>query len=828
MATRNTYLAYKRDTSLLLRWMIQTSNNIIKSSMFRDSEEEPRELNRTGQITVADIVPLCRLIAKHVTSISPSIYQLFQSIIDARTDSHLMFQQIAANTEDKEIEESNSTHKFFIDTLVEAFEALGGNLAKPGATQSVDHDTAPITEEEVEQLIFANRFAALQVSDNGQEQDEEDGSSDNGISRQPSSIPQRKQTRPGRGKKDKRGKKQKPKNKQLSVSEHNLDHLPLESYKLIQDEDSEEEYMWAALCLVKEWMNLRHELQEVWRDVAYKNMNVAIGGTLSNFAIAMIQRTSRAIFVHFPEKDSYHSITDEVTAGVPYEVHERVLSQLWLFFHSAQDDLSSLNATKKLHIDVQEQLLTHAYHALMDFITDFQHTRSGKPTKRMLAELNNWDPNFNLLKATEKERLRWRRNYTINWLYDMVNLFSAPRPQHRKFLGLEDFASFITSLAMQKPGTDIRHKILPHHVFQLQLIVDSMTISRGWALNSLQGNMLAPPANSFKPEQDIKDCFLSTELSDKGLPARFISLLQVWGLTDPDKKHNMAIEAHNDASILRDLIEGLQNSLGQVTMGVWNRNPEPLILLHLHNMVHKRGYLKNPVELLYLVQQLFEPCVFPDGQAPSSKFYKALGPLLQDFSPQDSARVQRSRAQHQKLVREWLTRDMNLHEALDVGAYRIFNQKSGLVMYRDAKWDVDRIPDSDLYLNSCLTKVRLLQTKQIFDSVTGQWRRRDTELTRKIARAGMSEDQLFEDVPLFKEELVNRQTADPDKRTSKARSVGNIGDYNCRPLNNRELLDVLRVDIASDIMSPCPFSGFNYLAVLVSSIMVLREIRTTL
>jgi hypothetical protein len=121
----------------------------------------------------------------------------------------------------------------------------------------------------------------------------------------------------------------------------------------------------------------------------------------------------------------------------------------------------------------------------------------------MQAQLDNWDPMFDLSRATNDERLRWRRSYTINWLYDLVNVFSSivvqrntmkgekhvyenvdwsttgPWHVHRRLFGLNEFAGDITYLAMQKQHVDVRQKILPHHVFQLQCIVDSLTASRG-------------------------------------------------------------------------------------------------------------------------------------------------------------------------------------------------------------------------------------------------------------------------------------------------------------------------------------------------------------
>ena len=88
---------------------------------------------------------------------------------------------------------------------------------------------------------------------------------------------------------------------------------------------------------------------------------------------------------------------------------------------------------------------------------------------------------------------------------------TGPWHYHRRLFGLNEFAGIITTLAMQKPGTDIRNKILPHHVFQLQCIVDSMTLSRGWTVSSLRGHVLEQPARKFFARRDV-DRFLDREV----------------------------------------------------------------------------------------------------------------------------------------------------------------------------------------------------------------------------------------------------------------------------------------------------------------------------
>ncbi|EED18894.1 hypothetical protein TSTA_126050 [Talaromyces stipitatus ATCC 10500] len=50
---------------------------------------------------------------------------------------------------------------------------------------------------------------------------------------------------------------------------------------------------------------------------------------------------------------------------------------------------------------------------------------------------------------------------------------------------------------MQPANTEIRHKILPHHVFQLQCMLDTFTVSRSWSMSALRGHVLMPPAQGF-------------------------------------------------------------------------------------------------------------------------------------------------------------------------------------------------------------------------------------------------------------------------------------------------------------------------------------------
>jgi hypothetical protein len=330
--------------------------------------------------------------------------------------------------------------------------------------------------------------------------------------------------------------------------------------------------------------------------------------------------------------------------------------------------------------------MIHVYQDLYDFLIDFRKNRSGKPTKRLLSEISNWDPNLDLIRATKEERIQWRRVYTINWLYDLVNLFSSiviqritqkgqkivletvdwsvngPWNVHRRLFGLNEFAGEITSLAFQPATTDIQQKILPHHVFQMACIVDSLTVSRGWSTNILRGHVLCPPAPGFRPRRDV-DLFLDREginfgrgycesievliqlferdamLHDnpyrhldkcgvlKTLQEDFINWLgeskYMHGLTSipPSRFSNTDTNGLWEYSPFlcgAGLAEGLELAYG-TSMLILDRLPETICLVHLHNMLVQKGYIKKKIGLYTALSEQF-PTAFFGGKPPTSNF----------------------------------------------------------------------------------------------------------------------------------------------------------------------------------------------------------------
>jgi hypothetical protein len=286
---------------------------------------------------------------------------------------------------DPEIERSNLSHRKFIDALIEAFEALGGREweSESKAQKSV--------QEDEDDVIFANKFSTLDVhesKDNDElelEQEDEDdeynvpGSEVHAAVAALRSVGPKKSA--GKGKKGKRGKYgKKAKSKKPATIEVSLDDIPLESYRIIDSEGGGliTDYLIAVYSLVEQWVKLRHDLQEIWQEASYEGLNGAVAGALSNVAVAMVKQTQSAIFVDFPGHDSYETVMKTITRGDP----EKAQGNFHLTLHRIGPSNDKAEKVQETDIDVKEQFMIHTYWNLLDFITDFQHTYSGKPTKR--------------------------------------------------------------------------------------------------------------------------------------------------------------------------------------------------------------------------------------------------------------------------------------------------------------------------------------------------------------------------------------------------------------------------------------------------------------
>ncbi|KAM0256882.1 hypothetical protein ACHAQJ_004703 [Trichoderma viride] len=897
MKINNFYVSYKRDTRLLLYWMIKTSNAIIKS--LEDSGDGvPLGLNVTGQVTVSDLVPMSALIVKYHTNTPSTIYRLFQSVIELRSIYYSQFQQLAVVSPDEELERSNSTHKHFIDTLTEAFRVLGGETwlcreqEKKTKSDEEGSDSSP--------FAFTNKFSVLDLDSDPENHDApEDANSEGSDKESDSGAPRQKRQKQNSRKKKKKGKGKNTQRdgKSSQTDGQFLDGVPLESCRIIEDDDMTE-YVMAVLALTGDLIQLRLYLEEIWHRVAYKDLNSAVAATVSKMAVAMIKQSEATIFLDFPGYESYEMIKQTITRG---DV-EKAENEFRLIIRTKGAE-SSWEATETL-LDIKELFLIHAYNDLVDFITDYQKTRSGKPTKRMLAQIDKWDPNLNLKEATKEERIKWRRSYTINWLYDLVNVTACvaihgknagregyvfeqmdwsdngPLKPYRRMFGLNEFASEVTTLAMQKPGSNIRHRIPPHLVFQLQCIIDAWTVSRGWVISGVKGHVLSEPAQSFQPRRDL-DIFLGREswssARDKGFFRGTHTLKSVYMRFKSSSKsfdHTM-----DCIRILEKLGFEFLDALGKCknfdsvslwlpsrfattnANGVWDYSPffcgaglaealelmyrsimilwdgmrEPMLVVHLHNMLIRRRYLRQPVSLYSRLGTMFADSFFSGGKAPNHDYIEA-------FHSHVNKMVTRKVFLQEKKNRRAAGKVSHTGEFLELIILRLFKQKSSLLLYRAADWDPDRVPDCDIDPRSALALVRLGQTRRIRDPATSLWRLEDTELVKRTRAAGMDElfitalDPFFERLKIERQVQMAQMTLclpdcsstqlswlrEANKPSSKEESNEEIRD--CE-MTAEMMLNILYNDIHGDLCGgPVPFSSLNYIWITIRMLQYFEEL----
>ncbi|UKZ70533.1 uncharacterized protein TrAtP1_011513 [Trichoderma atroviride] len=804
MRFENSYVSYKRDTSLLLYWMIKTSNPIIEN-LNNSGHNVALEVNATGQITVSDLVPMSELIAKYHPDIPSTIYHLFLSVIKLRHTYYSRFQQLAELNPSEELEKRNSTHKYFIDALTSAFETLGG---EKWLSQEREKQASNDEEEEIDpnSFSFTNKFSALDLENDILDADSEESDKE--------SAPSQKKRRLRKGKKKVKGKKAQRNGKSSQSDGRALD-IALESYRIIEEDDASE-YAMAVLALTRDMIQFRLFLQGIWRKVAYRNLNSAVAAATANIAVAMIKQYESTIFIDFPGYESFERIKQTIMHGEGEESNR----EMYCCIRSESSGKATVTPTI---LDKKELFLIHTYHDLVDFITDYQKTRSGKPTKRMLAQIDNWNPDLDLQKATKEERVKWRRSYTINWLYDLVNITSCvsmhgenakkenyvleqmdwsnqgPLKSYHRMFGLTNFAAAVTTLAMQKYGTEFRQNIPPHLVFYLQCIIDAWTVSRGWAISWLKGHILSEPAQTFRSRRDL-DIFLGREdLNEENGNGYFLSVACLKmnymyssnggkgfeytescfkALTELGSEFRDALGKckifqslsgllpSRFASTNRNgawdyspffcgagLVEGLELSY-RSAMALWEGMLEPTLIIHLHNMLVQKGYLKQEISLYSGLGWALSDTFFAGGQPPTRDFVEAFRSRFGKAFRSHVSKCKSRKATNRRPV----GKITNARDFLSLTSLHLFKQKSVLSMYESVDWDPSRIPESEVDPRSALALIRLSQTRRIRDPVTSAWRLEETDLVKRTKAAGIGESCLVETLgPMLDELRVERQ-----------------------------------------------------------------------
>lgn len=813
METLITYQEYKRYTSQLLQWLTNKSNSIV----LNHRKESAVSVNCTGRVHTDDLVPMARLVARYVT-VPARIYRILFATIELRTARYREFKRLERTC--PWLAGSNDTHYHFIEVLQSMFGALGGPAWQERQQASEPSD-------------IVNRFNGLHV-ESGESGDESAG---------PAPAPQRNGRR-------KRNGRKKPKPKKTAPA------LPLESYQIVQDDESlTTDYLIAAYELVQEFRVLRKFVQQQWRAVAYDDLNSAVAGALSHMVISGIRESELEIWLDFPDGyGTFESVIRSVTCGDMERAHS-------MFGDTDKDDF-------------KDYTMYYTYQDLLAFLKDFRENRNGKPTKRMAKVLRDWDPYMNLQIASKEQRLAWRRQYTMLWLYDLVNVYirgrttkcptcdrreespDAPKEDGnwkdagmwRRLYGMNEFAGFVSWLAMQRPGTDVSKSIQPHHVFELQCVVDSWCTARGWAPTEEAGKQLERPPKEFHPERDL-DQFLGMPNE----PGSFQHGAELAADAVGKERHSLA------HSIFLSLTERMRNDfilcLGFVLVderlafasqfthdnGLWSYSPylcgvglsealelaqklglsmlesapEVMMLVHLYNEVVQKGYMaRKPNHFCERLMRLLPPTsFFVDGVLPTKNYAEALFQQTQVNLPfaqrRRNPRCIACSVRHQ-LDSDYIALHRYTFRQSSKGTHltrpkenlnKYYRHDSFLVKCYNADWNVHKIRDDVLDVESALFRLRVYRSACV-PSGSGV-ALEDTKLVRLAREAGINESELLSGHCRVQQLVDGMQ---PAPRDASAAAV--------KVRSKALTLSALKFDLQTDICGARPLSGLNYWLVM--------------
>ncbi|KAM0405325.1 hypothetical protein ACHAQC_000402 [Fusarium culmorum] len=752
MASYSLYEKYKTDTQFFVSWLANETKLRFLSSNTTNPGPAP-QLDVDAPPTVNGFVPRAKYLASQNHNIPYYIFSALDSAIRKRKIARDAYRASAGAKVDPALAESDRTHQHFTNTLEQCFDILGGAAWTRDTTQDENLPTLQDLQDDI-----SRSFAALNIQNKEASSEEEEEAT--------SSRPTQRR-RPGKGKK--KGKSRKAKGKQPAKGPVVHEQIPLERLLNIDGQDERaNNFMLAVHSAAQQWIELRWCTAYVWKEAVNSGVthNTAVAAATSKVAFSMVRRTHAAMLADFAGNDSYQTIVRALARG-------DVSNAQGTF----QFDIANPNGEiiPRTIDDIEEQFLYHVYKALKAFLDDFRLNRTGKPTRNMTRRIASWDPKARLDTMTHDERLTWRHHYIIKWLYDLVNCYSAAQlnanrdsdhPKNledvdwavgkRTLFGLNEFAADITRLAMQDARIKIETLIQPHHVFQLQCIVDAFTISKGWLITVDSEHVMEEPAD-FKARRDIDkffDChkiyslgsyhkgiewmciylkehcedfddlvrgnvlpdildveqdfrnYLGQHIYAKGQAEERINVMTRlediwidWEAIEPSRFQE-ANGLHEYSPFLcgASLEEALSISFKQM-MWLWQEMQEPVLILQLYRFLKQGDYIEEPVPLWEALEILFKKCAFPkdvDGQTDAGKI---------------TATMTSMKPTHLQAQGRRRDKPKNVHETYDISWCTNFNRESALSAYRKADWNHEALGVLDTSLSDDLDILKSLGTK---------------------------------------------------------------------------------------------------------------------
>jgi hypothetical protein len=182
---RSSYLQYKHNTSILIRWIVTTASSCAPdhaipkpkngSSKNKKAAAKGRAADSklsSPEVTLTGLVSLSGIIAEAHQAVPNAILSLFDKVIQARTTAWECFEQLWADNPDEDLKRSNESHRAFIDALQSARNILGSEeKCNDGPSHTKSHaskttnSSSPGKDEAAGPLEFVNQFAKLDIED---------------------------------------------------------------------------------------------------------------------------------------------------------------------------------------------------------------------------------------------------------------------------------------------------------------------------------------------------------------------------------------------------------------------------------------------------------------------------------------------------------------------------------------------------------------------------------------------------------------------------------------------------------------------------------------
>lgn len=431
-------------------------------------------------------------------------------------------------------------------------------------------------------------------------------------------------------------------------------------------------------------------MRDIWRQVGLAELHCAVAGALSNMAVGMIRSLQYELAMDYPACTSFYEVINHLVRNGNYEViGERAPPSATVNTKLAGKQVA-LNLKGDMGV-IEESLLLTAHDDLLSFITDYRKNRNGTPSSTF-AKIN-WNPNFKdtgftLARDMTPQNIRkWKSDYTVSWLYDLVNTYAMERlvkdksqmqnPENldwnievlgkcewttRPLWGPTDFARDLTVLAMQKPGAPIESDLKPHHVLQLQIAVDSMLCAKRWATHDVPSiarfgstsstllwyfaNDIVEVQRSRKQWEEASKLLLQEFEKDRDRngdptawshPVLYLTIISnellSFGITPldfiPEAPRSMfSKSSKNGLWLYSPYLCGtgmveMLNLSYEWGTKCWDRSGYITAVVHLYNLLFQNGHLQKPIAIFESVIEIFNKDLFRGGQRPMKKFLKS-------------------------------------------------------------------------------------------------------------------------------------------------------------------------------------------------------------